>query len=311
MRNSLRDALLEIKQKDDGLYLIVGDIGFGVFEEFEEKYKDDYLNIGICEANMIGVSAGMAMTGFTPIVYTIVPFLTMRCFEQIRVDIAMHNQKVILIGVGGGLAYGNLGPTHHSFEDITLMSMLPKLNVYSPSQPSEGKECLDMALSYDGPSYIRLGKNGEPDLSKYLLSEKGGTKTYCNNSEKCDALLFTHGAITFECIKAANELAELGIKISVCSILQVKPIPKYAKEIWSKQNFIFSVEEHSTYHSVGSSILKEISIDSFNGKFKTFGIEDKFTEVVGSRDFLLQYHQIDSKSLVDRILKDLKDEDDK
>mgnify|MGYP006092733637 CR=1 FL=1 len=305
MRTALRDALLEIKEEDDGLYLIVGDIGFGVFEEFEKKYKKDYLNIGICEANMIGVSAGMAMNGFTPFVYTIVPFLTMRCFEQIRVDIAMHNQKVILIGVGGGLAYGNLGPTHHSFEDIVLMSMLPNFKVFSPSQPNEGKACLDLALDHDGPSYIRLGKNGEPDLSQWLLSEQDGTKVYCNQTGICDLLIFTHGAITHEAIQAAEILATLGFKISVCSILQVKPIPQSVIDICSNQEHIISVEEHSTYHSVGSALLQAISIEGFSGKFKIFGIEDKFTEVVGSRDFLLHHHKIDGQSLANRILLEL------
>ena len=305
MRNALRDALLDTKKKGDGLYLIVGDIGFGVFEEFEEKHREDYLNIGICEANMIGVSAGMAMNGFTPVVYTIVPFLTMRCFEQIRVDIAMHNQKVILVGVGGGLAYGNLGPTHHSFEDIVLMSMLPNFKVFSPSQPNEGRACLDLAIAHDGPSYIRLGKNGEPDLSEYLLYEDNGSKVYCHAPKDCDLLLFCHGAITFECIKAANILLESGFKISVCSVMQVKPIPQSAITMCFSQKKIISVEEHSTYHSVGTSLLKTLSVDGFGGKFEVFGIEDKFTEVVGSREFLLKHHRIDGKSLANRVLHNL------
>ena len=254
---------------------------------------------------MIGMSAGMAMNGFIPLVYTIVPFLTMRCFEQIRVDIAMHNQKVILIGVGGGLAYGSLGPTHHSFEDIVLMSMLPNFKVFSPSQPNEGKACLELALTHDGPSYIRLGKNGEPDLSQHLLSDHEGAKIYCHNDADCDLLIFTHGAITYECIKAAEILANSGFKISICSVLQVKPIPKSAINICSNQKHIISIEEHSTYHSVGSSLLQAIVIDGYSGTFKVFGIEDKFTEVVGSRDFLLKHHQLDGESLADRILLEL------
>ena len=99
MRNALRDELLKIKKNDDNIHLIVGDIGFGVFEDYEKKFPDSYLNIGICESNMIGFAAGMASCNFTPIVYTIVPFLTMRAFEQIRVDLALHNKKVILVGV--------------------------------------------------------------------------------------------------------------------------------------------------------------------------------------------------------------------
>ena len=305
MRTALRDALLELKERDDGLYLIVGDIGFGVFEEYEKKYKEDYLNIGICEANMIGVSAGMAMNGFTPLVYTIVPFLTMRCFEQIRVDIAMHEQKVILIGVGGGLAYGSLGPTHHSFEDIVLMSMLPNFKVLIPSQPNEGKTCLELALAHEGPSYIRLGKNGEPDLSESLLSEEAGVKIYCAEPDQCDLLLFSYGPITDECIQASKILAKSGYKISVCSVLQVKPLPQSIIDICSKQENIISVEEHSTYHSVGSSLLKRISEKGHNGKFQIYGIEDKFTQVVGSRQFLLEHHSLDAKSLVTRIKVEL------
>lgn len=306
MRSALRDALLDLKKKDDGLYLIVGDIGFGVFEEFEEKYPEDYLNIGICEANMIGVSSGMAMNGFLPLVYTIVPFLTMRCFEQVRVDLAMHNQKVLLIGVGGGLAYGNLGPTHHSFEDITLMSMLPNFQVFSPSQPSEGGDCLKLALKHDGPSYIRLGKNGEPDLSQYIINEKSGTKIYCHDEKDSDLIIFTYGAITYECIKASILLEEEGFKISVCSVIQVKPLPESMLEICCQHNNILSVEEHSTYHSVGSSLLKQVVERGYQGNFKIFGIEDKFTEVVGSRDFLLKHHGIDGDSLAKRIKLELK-----
>ena len=306
MRSALRDSLINIKKKDDGLYLIVGDIGFGVFEEYEEKFPEDYLNIGICEANMIGVSSGMAMNGFIPIVYTIVPFLTMRCFEQVRVDLAMHNQKVVLIGVGGGLAYGNLGPTHHSFEDIALMSLLPNFQVFSPSQPNEGGECLKMALKHSGPSYIRLGKNGEPDLSEYIINEKIGTKIYCNDPSESDLVISTYGAITYECIKAALLLNKHNIKVSVCSIMQVKPIPESILEICQKHNNIISVEEHSTYHSVGSSLLKQIVEKGFRGNFKIFGIEDKFTEVVGSREFLLDHHSIDGDSLTKRIIEEFK-----
>jgi len=296
---------MEAKASSNNLHLIVGDIGFGVFEEYIEKYPNDYLNIGICEANMIGMAAGMSRNGFTPIVYTITPFLVMRPFEQIRIDLALQNSKVVLVGVGGGLSYGTLGPTHHSFEDIALISLLPNFHVFAPSQPSESSIALSLALKHDGPSYIRLGKNGEPDLSEYLLSEEGGTRVYCSKPDKCDLLIFTYGVITYECIKASKILAQSGINISVCSVLQVKPLPNSIIDICSNQKCIVSVEEHSTYHSVGSSLLKKISEIGCNGKFKVYGIEDKFTEVVGSRDFLLKHHCIDAESLVTRIKLEL------
>src|SRR3954465_14621871 len=121
MRNAFRDTLLETADRRDDMVLLVGDIGFGVFEPFIARHPDRYFNLGIAEANMIGTSAGLALNGWLPVVYTIVPFLVMRPFEQIRVDLSIQNLKAVLAGVGAGLAYGNLGPTHHSIEDLALI----------------------------------------------------------------------------------------------------------------------------------------------------------------------------------------------
>ncbi len=301
MRNSLRDALLEIKKPGDKIYLIVGDIGFGVFEEYSKKFKEDYLNIGICESNMIGFSSGMSMNGFLPIVYTIVPFLTMRPFEQIRIDLALHKRKVILVGVGGGLAYGNLGPTHHSFEDLTLMTILPNFAVFSPSQPSESKEALTAALNHNGPSYIRLGKNGEPDLSKFMLKGNSNLKNYCYDYKKADVTILTYGAITYECIIAAKELIKDKVNVAVVSFFKIKPLPKDILEVCFESKASLIVEEHTTYHSIGTHIASKIMQRGLRGKLKILGINDKFTEEVGSRDFLLKAHKIDSNSIVKTI----------
>ena len=126
MRNAFANYLCEIGNKDKELMLLVGDIGFRIFDEFRDKYENQFLNCGIAEQNMIGVAAGLASQGKHPIVYTIIPFLVMRAFEQIRVDIGINNVGVMLVGVGGGLAYDKLGSTHHAYEDITLMRSIPK-----------------------------------------------------------------------------------------------------------------------------------------------------------------------------------------
>ena len=303
MRNALRDALMQREILKENIYLIVGDIGYGVFEEYSKKFPNNYLNIGICEANMIGFSSGMSMNGFIPIVYTIVPFLTMRPFEQIRVDLAMHNRQVILVGVGGGSAYGNLGPTHHSFEDLSLMSVLPNFKVFAPSQPSESEIALNLALEHDGPSYIRLGKNGEPELSNYIVSESASFKIYNHEIETSDIAIFTYGPITYDSILCANELSNQGIKASVISFLEIKPINHEIIGLCTKAKKIFLIEEHSKVQSpmtylISLLVEKKIKTDIYH-----FGIEDKFTEEVGSRDFLLKYHKLDSINLAERIKK--------
>lgn len=301
MRNALRDALMQRNITEEEIYLIVGDIGFGVFEDFLKLYPNNYLNIGICEANMIGFSAGMSMNGFVPIVYTIVPFLTMRPFEQIRIDLALHNRQVILVGVGGGLAYGSLGPTHHSFEDLSLMSVLPNFKVFAPSQPSESKKALDLAMRHNGPSYIRLGKNGEPNLEDYLLTEKPGYKVYNCELENADITIFTYGPITFDVIMCSQKLLDHGIKASVVSFLEIKPIDKEIINLGMNAKKIFLVEEHSKIQSPMTYLISLLIENKCKTDIFHFGIEDRFTEEVGSRDFLLKYHGLDKDSLVTKI----------
>ena len=166
MRDAFIKELYDIVGEDDRVLLMSGDIGFKVFDRFRDDYKGRFFNMGIAEANMIGVSAGLAMSGKRPVVYTIIPFLTMRAFEQIRVDLAMHNLPVLIVGVGGGLAYDTLGPTHHSIEDVSLMRSLPNMTVLVPSDPHETRQVTRAAHECDGPVYIRLGKNGDPALQK-------------------------------------------------------------------------------------------------------------------------------------------------
>ena len=291
MRSGFRDGVIEGKKtyaKDT--FLIVGDIGFGVFESFQSSFPEDYLNIGICEANMIGFASGMASTGNAPIVYTIVPFLVMRPFEQIRIDLALENRKVMLVGVGGGLAYGALGPTHHSFEDLALMCLLPNFHVFSPSQPSDGYRVHKIAYQHDGPSYIRLGKNGEPELSNQAFKTAELFSIYGDDPRVAEATIITYGALTSECVKAAKALCANGIKTSVISLLRLKPIPFDAFEDINPTTVLFFVEEHTTVLSPLTHIQSALSAAGKTHQYVHLGIQDKFTREVGSRDVLLTLH---------------------
>ncbi len=198
MRNSIARKLLEIASQDEKLILLAGDIGFRIFDEFIEKFPDRFINCGIAEQNMIGVAAGLASEGMKPVVYTIIPFLIMRAYEQIRVDIGINNQSLILIGVGGGLAYDKLGSTHHAYEDIALMRSIPNMNIYSPFSPINAEDCLTKAWDKlngknQNPSYIRLCKGGEPDIPE---TKEIKTNIFLNgilNSSKC---IVSTGAIS-------------------------------------------------------------------------------------------------------------------
>src|SRR3989338_8572500 len=162
MRNSFVGALRNAAREDERIMLLAGDLGFSVLEGFRADFPGRFFNMGISEANMVGAASGMALCGKKPYVYSIVPFATMRCYEQIRNDICYQNVDAKVVGIGGGLSYGNLGPTHHSREDIAIMRALPNMAIVCPGDPIETELMVKESVKWSGPLYIRLGKGHDP-----------------------------------------------------------------------------------------------------------------------------------------------------
>ncbi len=301
MRNRFRDELLDARVAHPNLQLIVSDIGFGVFETFKDRYPDDYLNLGISEANIIGVASGMASFGYIPVVYTIVPFLIMRPFEQIRVDLALQRRQVILIGVGGGLAYGALGPTHHSFEDLALAMSLPNMQVFSPAEPDDVRGLLNAALEHHGPSYIRLGKNGEQAFGS---NKKKKLSIYSDfyGEERAELLIISVGPISFNIFKLMEESS---VNFHLVKTVSLKPICNEVLELCRSYSKILVVEEHTTIVGYGNYLAKMmLTIGIMPKKFKHIGLIDKFNEDVGSRDYLLAKNNLDNFSLI-KLIKEM------
>jgi len=165
MRNTFADCIYKFKKKYKNLILLSGDIGNKLFDKFKKKYPNNFYNCGVAENNMVGVAAGLASVGFHPLVYTITPFLTSRSYEQIKIDICYPSRKVIIVGTGSGLSYSRLGVTHHSLDDISLMNSIPDIQIFCPGDPFELEAILELAIKSQKPSYIRLGKKGEPNVN--------------------------------------------------------------------------------------------------------------------------------------------------
>jgi transketolase len=162
VRNTFLKTLIECAREDERIWLITADLGFSVVEKFAEEFPNRFLNVGIQEQNAVSLAAGLALSGKIPYVYSIIPFATMRCFEQIRVDVAYLNTNVRLVGVGAGLGYGPAGATHHAIEDIAIMRALPNMTVLCPGDPHEISELTRASARHQGPVYLRVGKGGEP-----------------------------------------------------------------------------------------------------------------------------------------------------
>ena len=205
MRNAFADEITRLGTADRRVVLLSGDIGNKLFDKFKQSNEGRFFNCGVAEANMMGVAAGMALSGLRPVIYTITPFTTTRCFEQIRVDACYHEAPVIIVGTGAGLAYAELGPTHHSCEDLAILRVLPNITVLAPADEIELRLCLRAALDLPGPVYMRIGKKGEPIVHKKDLAlEIGRSITVQNGSDVC---LISTGTMLPVVMSAAQALA--------------------------------------------------------------------------------------------------------
>jgi transketolase len=170
VRNAFIDELVRQAERRPDVVLVVGDLGYSVVEAFAERFPDRYFNAGVAEQDMMGIAAGLASEGLRPFVYSIANFPVFRCAEQIRNDVAYHRLPVTIVSVGGGLAYGNLGYSHHAVQDYGFLRLLPNMLLAAPGDPVEVRACLRYLLENPRPAYLRLGKAGEPVIHQELPS---------------------------------------------------------------------------------------------------------------------------------------------
>jgi len=174
MRNAFIDELILLARQNLNIVLMVGDLGFSVIEPFQDEFPDRFFNAGVAEQNMMGMAAGLASEGCHVFAYSIANFPTFRCAEQIRNDVAYHQLPVTIVSVGGGLAYGNLGYSHHAIQDYALMRILPNMLIAAPGDPFEVRACMQYLVNHPQPSYLRLGKAGEKIIHQKIPNIEPG-----------------------------------------------------------------------------------------------------------------------------------------
>lgn len=306
MRNKFADKLTELARVDDRIILLSGDIGNRLFDNFKTAAPKQFLNCGVAEQNMTGVAAGLAKQGFLPITYTIAPFCTTRCLEQIKIDIAYHNLPVTVVSVGAGLSYAGLGPTHHALEDIAFIRSIPNMRIICPSDAAELEASLDLIIHEPKPTYIRMGKKGEPSIHKTLVGKDQLKKPIVIRTGK-DICLVSAGVILAEVIKAAELLEDEGYSVTVISLPMLKPLPGYdlLKLLFTHQ-CVAVVEEHALLGGVSSAIA-ELLIDAnqIPEKLLRFGVRDDFYSQAGSRKHALKQLGLSAEAIRDRICSEM------
>ena len=300
MRNAFADEVTQLAQIDSRLVLLSGDIGNKLFDNFKKVDTKRFLNCGIAEANMMGVAAGLALSGLRPIVYSITPFTTTRCFEQIRVDVCYHEAPVIIIGTGSGLSYADLGPTHHSLEDLAILRTLPGIQVIAPCDAIEMRLALRAAIKSNLPTYIRIGKKGEPEIHGQNVSFEIGKGITVRNGS--DVILIVTGTLMPNVLVAAELLFQQGISSQVVSFHTIKPLDElYLKEIALSYKLVITIEEHGRLGGLGGAVAEFLSQFSEHPPHVRLGTKDEFMHEMGGQEYAHRRYHLDAKGLVQTI----------
>ncbi|MCR5636943.1 MAG: transketolase [Clostridiales bacterium] len=305
MRDTFVATLLDIAKKDKNVYIVTGDLGFGVLKPFWDNLPGQIINAGISEQNMTGFAAGLAREGKTVFTYSIGNFPTLRCIEQIRNDCAYHNANVKIVCIGGGVVYGALGMSHHATEDLAILRALPDVTVMAPGDLVEARLATKAIYETPGTCYLRLGRGGEKRIHQSDPDFKIGKAIKICDGE--NTAIFSSGAIFDEAYKAHTLLKQKGINTALYTFPTVKPIDKETIEhCCDKYSLIVTVEEHNIIGGFGSAVAEAMSeLNNRNSRLLRIGFNDTYASVVGSQQYLRNIYGMSGEKIAERIIENV------
>ena len=291
MRRTCLNMVHELAKRDDRVVFIGSDLSPGLLDDMKASFPDRHYMEGVAEANIIGMAAGMAMDGYVPYVNTIATFITRRCYEQVAVDLCLHDLPVRLIANGGGYVYAPLGPTHQATEDIAIMRALPNMAVVCPADADEMTRFMEASLDWPHPIYIRMAKGGDPVVTQGQKGFEIGKGVLLRDDPSANPVVFVAtGVATTRCLAAAEALAERGIASRVLHLPTVKPLDAaMLADVAAPARLVVTVEEHSLIGGLGSAVSDSLLV-SLEGRLpplRKLGIPDIFAKAYGGQDDLM------------------------
>ena len=285
MRNAFIDELVALAERHSHIALVVGDLGFSVIEPFADRFPDRFINAGVAEQNMTGLAAGMASEGYHVFTYSIANFPTFRCAEQIRNDVDYQKLPVTVVAVGGGLAYGALGYSHHAVQDYALLRSMPNLLIAAPGDPSEVRGCLRYLVANPQPSYLRLGKAGERDFHEHVVPELlpgRWNRIRAAESESRDVLLST-GA-TLELAMSKREQPEYrDCEVCTLPLWGMAAKPQQGGQV-GRYDTVTTLEDHLEDGGFGSWLSESLSREpALRSRLSSMALSPDVCGLVGSQ----------------------------
>jgi len=305
MRTAIIEEVYKIMKENKDSYFLTGDLGYNTLEKIEKDFGNRFINIGVAEQNMIGIASGLALTGKKVFCYSIIPFLTMRCFEQIRNDICYHDLDVTLLGSGSGLTYGILGSTHFALEDLAILRPLPNMTIFSPADEIDAQLGVRASKNFHHPLYIRIDLREKAKIHKHLYDFKFGKGVVIQKGK--DLVFFVTGTLMEEVIKATKIIKEeKGLTSTIIDIHTIKPldIDLILKEVEGKE-MVFTVEEHGIIGGLGAAISEILSESKKPVRVIRIGTIDKFVKVIGTRSYLRKQLGLDTEGIVKKVRQEL------
>jgi transketolase len=299
MRKTCLDAVYDLARADDRIVFIGSDLGAGTLDRFKNEIPDRFFMEGVSEANIVGMAAGLALEGKIVYVNTIATFLTRRCFEQVVLDLGLHQANVRLIGSGGGVVYAPLGPTHLAIDDIAILRAIPNMTIVAPCDANEMSRLMPLTVEHRGPMYIRLGKGGDPIVSSDAAPFAIGRAIPMAAGD--DVLIVSTGITLKTALDAAAGLKADGISAAVLHMPTVKPLDvesflSHASHV----DAIVAVEEHTILGGLGSALAEVVAEAGFEPakQFKRIGIPDVFPHGYGSQAAMMARYDITSERTI-------------
>jgi transketolase len=302
MRNTFANTLYEVAKLDPRVHIVVADISpAGSMAKFREEYPERFINVGVAEQSMIGLCAGLALRGCLPFAYTIATFSIYRPFEQVRDDLCYQNLPVTVVGIGGGLTYSTLGGTHHAQEDIAVMGALPNMAIIAPCDPSEAEAATWACAMRKGPTYLRLGKAGEPNITACAPEpfRFGKVRTI---QEGADVCILSYGPIMAMAMDVARRVEASGQSAAVVSVHTLKPLDTEGiARLLDTFEQVIVIEEHSERGGLAAQV-KQIAWESrASCDLRTFSLRDEFIHLFGTHAELLAAHGLSASRIAEAV----------
>ena len=303
MRKAALEMVHALAREDERVVFIGSDLGPDTLAEMRAEMPDRFFMEGVSEAHIIGMAAGLAMEGYIPYVNTIATFITRRCFEQVALDLCLHNLPVRLIGNGGGLVYAPLGPTHLAIEDMAIMRALPNMAVTAVADADEMRRMMRASLHWPGPLYVRLAKGGDPIITGGIGGFAIGKAYELRRPGKVG--LVATGVMTSRALAVADLLAGAGVAAGVLHVPTVKPLDEEALHGFARScPLLVTLEEHVRAGGLGSAVLEALNDSGALSRVRVcrLGIPDSFAEQYGSQDSLLEIYELQPEKIYSHLL---------